>query len=140
MHKVVVKARLVLINEGKVLLLAQTSLNGGKFTLVGGTVEEKEYTKASLIREVYEEIDVIIQADDMELIHVLHKKKGAENRLTFYFTSKRWLGSIQVMEPDKFRGVAWFSIHNLPARTSPTVRHVMEQIKMGNRYSEMYKK
>jgi ADP-ribose pyrophosphatase YjhB (NUDIX family) len=33
------KVRLILFNQGKILLLKQTKLNGGNYTLVGGNVE-----------------------------------------------------------------------------------------------------
>ena len=33
------KVRLILFNQGKILLLKQTKLNGGNYPLVGGNVE-----------------------------------------------------------------------------------------------------
>jgi len=138
--KTIIKTRLILERDSKILLLAQTTSNGGKFTLVGGTVEKHEYTKTTLIRETFEEIGIRIQSENLQLIHVLHKKKGKENRITVYFKTSKWQGKIKAMETYKFKGVAWFSVHNLPARTSLTVRHVIQQIKMGNLYSELSKK
>jgi len=37
------KARLILQNHGRLLLLKQTKPNGGNYSLVGGTIERKEY-------------------------------------------------------------------------------------------------
>lgn len=138
--KVIIKARLILEKDGKVLLLAQTSENGGKFTLVGGTVENVEFAKTTLIRECYEEVGIKLQPNNLDLVHVLHKKKSKEDRITIYFSTKVWQGTILAKETDKFKGVAWFSIYDLPAKTSPTVRHVMKQFQMGERYSELRKK
>ncbi len=140
MTNIIVKARLILERDHKVLLLAQTGKNGGKFTLVGGKVEKGEYAKAALIRECQEEIGIRLASDRLDLVHVLHKKRGSGNRITLYFTTKNWKGTIHARETKKFKGVAWFSIYDLPFRTSPTVRHVLEQVKMGERYSELFKR
>lgn len=140
MNNVIIKARLVLEQSGKVLLLAQTSENGGKFTLPGGTVEDTEYTKATLIRECKEEIGIILNPDHLELIHVLHKKKGKENRMTIYFKAKDYKGNLVALETEKFRGVTWCNIERLPVKTSATVKHVIAQIRKGAHYSEFSKK
>jgi len=136
----IIKARLILEQAGKVLLLAQTSENGGKFTLPGGTVEDLEFAKETLIRECEEEIGIKLNPLDLDLIHVLHKKKGKENRITIYFTTDNYKGTLHAKETDKFRGVTWCSIHHLPLKTSVTVKHVLNQVKMGERYSELSKK
>jgi len=140
MSNFIIKARLILEQEGKVLLLAQTSENGGKFTLPGGTVEGPEFAKETLIRECKEEIGIKLNPNDLDLIHVLHKKKGKDNRITIYFTAKNYEGNLHAKETDKFRGVSWCSIHRLPLKTSVTVKHVLGQIRMGEQYSELSKK
>lgn len=140
MNNVIIKARLVLEQSGKVLLLAQTSENGGKFTLPGGTVEDAEYTKSTLIRECQEEIGITLAPDDLSLIHVLHKKKGKENRITIYFSAKHYKGNLIALETEKFRGVTWCKMERLPLKTSATVKHVISQILKGTRYSEFSKK
>lgn len=140
MSKFIIKARLILEQEGKVLLLAQTSENGGKFTLPGGTVEGKEFAKETLIRECIEEIGIKLNPDDLELIHILHKKRGKENRITIYFKTQNFQGKLHAKETEKFRGVTWCSTHRLPIKTSVTVKYVLAQIKMGERYSELSKK
>ena len=46
----VIKARVILYDQGRILLLKQTTPNGGNYTLVGGTVEAEEYAREALIR------------------------------------------------------------------------------------------
>lgn len=140
MRNIIIKARLVLKQNNKVLLLAQTSENGGKFTLPGGTVEETEFTKETLIRECKEELGIQLATDDLSLIHVLHKKKGIENRITIYFAAQDYRGLLQAKETEKFRGILWATIDRLPAKASATVKHVLNQIIIGERYSEFSKK
>jgi len=131
-----IKARLILLNLDKILLLLQTNKQGGKYTLVGGHVEEYEYASKALIRECYEEVGIQLFEKDLELVHVLHKKNKRDNTLTLYFTTEVWQGSIENKEPKKFSQVGWFPIHQLPARTSPTSRHVINQYLDGQSYSD----
>ena len=140
MYHFIIKARLILEQNDKILLLAQTSDNGGKFTLPGGTVEDKEFAKETLIRECKEELGIRLNGRDLALIHVLHKKKGNENRITLYFSAQDYQGTLHAKETEKFRGITWASIERLPTKTSATVKHVLHKVKMGAGYSEFSKK
>ncbi len=135
--KILLKARLIVEEHGKILLLKQTTQNGGKYTLVGGTVEDYEFAKSALIRESREESGIIVKAKDLHLVHTLHKKKNHITRIVLYFKATEWTGSIQSLEPKKFKKVAWFPIDDLPKGMSETVRHALKHYRRGNRYSEM---
>jgi len=131
-----IKTRLILVNEGKIVLLLQTNKQGGKYTLVGGRVEQYEYARDALVRECFEEIGIKLMVKHLTLIHVLHKKKEVENTLTLYFTATIWSGQLKNKEPKKFSGVNWFPLNNLPPKTSPTTRHVIKKVLAGKPYSE----
>lgn len=131
-----IKARLILVKEDKIVLLLQTTKQGGKYTLVGGRVEQYEYAREALVRECFEEIGIELLPTHLSLVHVLHKKKGTENTLTLYFTTTIWRGVLQNKEPKKFKGANWFPIHKLPPNTSPTTRHVIKKILAKEAYSE----
>ena len=75
-----IKARLILYHKGKILLLEQTKPNGGNYTLVGGTVEEREFARQALIRESFEEAGIRLREEDLQLVHVLHKIIDEEHR------------------------------------------------------------
>lgn len=132
-----IKVRVIMEEENKILLLEQTNENGGKFTLAGGTVEDVEFARKALIRECKEEIGIKLKASDLVVVHILHKKKIEEDRLTIYFKAAKWEKRIKCKEKKKFAAVSWVDIDNLPIRTSFTVRHVLDQIKMGSLYSEL---
>ncbi len=140
MYHFIIKARLILKQNDKILLLAQTSENGGKFTLPGGTVEDKEFAKETLIRECQEELGIHLGGMDLTLVHVLHKKKDNENRITIYFAAHDYEGTLHAKETEKFRGITWAAIDRLPTKTSATVKHVLAKISAGARYSEFSKK
>ena len=132
-----IKAKVILKNLGKILFLLQTTKQGGKYTLAGGHVETYEFAKTALVRECREEVGIHLKESDLELVHVLHKKNKKSNVLTLYFETKTWTGLIENKEPKKFKKVAWFDLEHLPTKTSLTTRHVLEQYKAGNKYSNL---
>lgn len=132
-----IKVRLILYDRGSILLLRQKKAQGGNFTLVGGGIDSKESAKEALIREAGEEAGLIIQPKDLQLAHVLHKlTKNGSQRVTLYFKAFKWSGKLKTGEPEKFKGVAWFSLDHLPANLTDTVRHVLKKYRKGELYSE----
>ncbi|MCF8248231.1 MAG: NUDIX domain-containing protein [Saprospiraceae bacterium] len=131
------KVRLILYDRGNILLLRQKKSLGGNYTLVGGTIEEKEYAVEALIRESKEEAGLLLNQEDLQLVHVLHKRTNSNgHRITLYFKATKWAGKIITGEPNKFKGVDWFSLENLPSNLSDTVQHVLQEYRDGRMYSE----
>ncbi len=131
------KARLILYNRGKILLLKQTKPKGGNYTLVGGTVEAMEFARPALIREAFEEAGIILKEKNLQLVHVLHKIKNQQHRIIMYFKAHQWEGKLQTREPHKFKKAEWFDIDNLPSKLTLTVRNVLIAYRKGLPYSEM---
>ncbi len=134
--KIALKARLILYHKGKILLLKQTKPNGGNYTLVGGNVEKYEFAKQSLIRESYEEAGILLRAEDLQLVHVLHKVKNGQHRIVLYFKAYRWEGNLKARETHKFKEAEWFFLDGLPPNLTQTVRQVLEEYRNGMLYSE----
>lgn len=132
------KVRLILVTDDKILLLKQTAENGGKYSLPGGTVENMEFATKALKRECKEELGIKIYKKELKIIHVLHKKRAKGDRVVLYFQADNWENEIQCRELNKFENVAWISMEDMPETVSPTVKHVIEQIKLGNRYSHLF--
>lgn len=130
--------RLILEDNNQLLFLRQTKRNGGRFTLIGGNVEEHEFAREALIREAKEEADIHVDAEDLTLVHVLHrhKLKKAETLLVLYFKASRFYGEPGSLEPKKFKDVQWFPKHNLPEEVSKPTRHVLDRVERGEIYSE----
>ncbi len=135
--KIVLKARLLLIKEGQILLLKQTKPNGGNYTLVGGTVEPHELVRESLVRECQEEAGITLKKSDLRLVHTLHKKKLSETRIVLYFAAIRWKGKPKSLEPKKFKSASWKPFKQLPVPMSPTVLHVLQMYGEGIPFSEI---
>jgi len=138
MAKTTLKARLILYNRGRILLLRQKKKNGGNYSLVGGTIEPMEIAKQSLIRESLEEAGIVLKTEDLKLAHVLQKQTPKGQRVTFYFKASKWEGNLRSREPEKFKGVEWFHLYDLPKNLTGTVRHVLEQYRKGRMYSEFH--
>jgi ADP-ribose pyrophosphatase YjhB (NUDIX family) len=132
----VIKARLILYDHGRILLLKQTKPNGGNYTLVGGTVEAEEFAREALIRESREEAGIELQAKDMTLVHVMHKQLKKEHRIGLYFRASKWEGDLRSREKDKFKTVRWFDLDKLPKNLTETVRQVLHSYRKGIFYSE----
>lgn len=130
--------RLIVEEEGKMLFLRQTKKNGGRFSLIGGNVEENEFAREALAREALEEAGIQVDPADLRLVHVLHrhKLKKDETLLVLYFKTSRFDGKPESLEPKKFKDVKWLAVHNLPEEVSKATRHVLEGIRRGEIYSE----
>jgi 8-oxo-dGTP diphosphatase len=135
--KISLKARLILYDRGRILLLRQTKPNGGNYSLVGGTIERHEDAKGSLIRESFEEAGIIVKKEHLQLAHVLQKMRKNEQRITLYFKATKWQGEIYPKESKKFVGAEWFHLNKLPNRITPTVRHVMKNYRKGAFFSTL---
>lgn len=136
--KLVIVVRLFLQQKGKVLLLKQTAKNGGKYTMVGGKIESNEMAVTALIRECYEEIGVTLKEKHLKLVHVVNRSRLPYNELILVFRSKKWEGEPASMEPHKFERVDWCDPLQLPDDTRSIYKHILEQYKKGQYYSEYF--
>ncbi|MEZ4984472.1 MAG: NUDIX domain-containing protein [Saprospiraceae bacterium] len=131
-----IKARVILYDHGRILLLKQTKPNGGNYTLVGGTVEDEEFAVQALIRESREEAGIILHPKDLTLAHVMYKKKKDENRIGLFFHASKWEGNLRAREKEKFKSTNWFDLDHLPKNLTATVKHVLRCYRRGVFYSE----
>lgn len=130
--------RLILEDEGRILLLRQTNRNGGKYTLVGGKVQLRETPIQALIRETFEESGAVIREEDLEFVHYCYQRKTDMINMILVFRATRWTGSILNRESHKFMHVAWFPKDELPERTTRATRHILIRVaESGSLYSEL---
>lgn len=130
--------RLILEDNGKLLFLRQRKRNGGRYTLIGGNVEESEFAREALAREASEEAAIHVEPEDMTLVHVLHRHKLSQDQtlLVLYFRATRFKGEPESLETHKFKDVAWFAPTALPDEVSKPTRHVLQCIQKSEIYSE----
>ncbi len=128
--------RLILENADKILMLAQTKLNGDGFTLPGGKIEAIEFAKEALIRESKEEIDIELKRKDLKMAHVVFNKIKGSTEIIFFFTANIWLNTPRIVETDKFRECIWVSAADLPEKTTNVVKNALSRWLDGKTYSE----
>ena len=131
---------LVLMREGKVLLLRRANIGygNGQYSLVAGHVESNESIAAAMIREAKEESDIVIEPHDLQLAHVLHYTSNIDGyTATFhFFVAEKWQGEIVNTEPEKCSDLSWFPIDQLPKNTIPYILKALECIAENKTYSE----
>jgi len=120
------------------LFLRQTKRNGGRITLIGGNVEDREFAREALAREALEEAGILVDPMDLTLVHVLHRHKLQKDQtlLVLYFKATRFRGVPASLEPKKFKDVQWLPSEHLPEEVSKPTLHVLRCIQQNMIYSE----
>lgn len=123
--------------SGEVFMIRRfnTGYGDGKFSLPAGHLDGKETVTQGAIREIKEESGVIVKAEDMEMVHVMHRLSDDE-RINFFFLVTNWRGKPYLAEPDKSDEFLWVLPQNLPENTVGYIRYFFSEFSAGRRYSE----
>ena len=137
-HKIVPASYLVLRDRDKVLLLRRfnTGYEDGKYSLPAGHVDAGETFTEALCREVAEEIGVTLEAADVRVAHMMHRKSIDSERADAFFVAEKWMGEPKNMEPHKCDDLSWHALEELPENIIPYVRRALECVRDGVFYSE----
>lgn len=123
--KLIVTIGLILLQEDKVLLLRRsgTGWRDGHYGLVGGCVDGNESVTQAIIREAYEEANIILQPESLEMVSVMHSNIAARTSfetVDFFFVSRQWQGTLKNNEPLKHDLLEFFPLDELP---EPLMEH-----------------
>ena len=123
---------LFLFQGDQVLLLLRqnTGYEDGNFSVIAGHLEGDETVIAAAMREAAEEAGIRLQAEDIEVVGVMHRREDDE-RIDWFLTATRWSGSIKNMEPEKCADLRWSALNQLPANIIPYVRRALENFQQG---------
>jgi len=116
--------RVVLIQRGPRAKFAR-----GMWDLPVGKSEPGEPITQTAIRELREETGLIVAAEDLRLVHVIHGAQGVEapsGFLTVVFATHHWAGDLSNEEPAKHAQVAWAPTRAIPpdfVRTTASALH-----------------
>lgn len=140
-HKIVPASYLILFKNNEILLQRRfnTGYEDGKYSVAAGHVEKGETFTQCLIREVKEEIGILLNPEDLKVVHVVHRNSGTEEnneRTDVFFTAENWEGNIENKEPHKCDDLSWFDLNNLPENIIPYIRQAIDCIKNKTFYSE----
>ena len=136
--KIIPAVYLVLINNNKILLSRRynTGYCDNNYSFPAGHLDGKETLKQAMIREADEEIGIILNSNDLELIHIMNRKIPDNERVDFFFTAKKWAGEPKIMELDKCDNLTWFELNNLPENIIPYIRQAIDSFLNNIIYSE----
>ncbi len=115
----------------KILLIRRLKApEAGHWSFVGGKVEFGETTRAALIREVWEEVGVVVQLGD--LAHLVETPQiDGQHWVSPVYHAKIISGEPQNLEPDKISSVRWFTRDALPSPLAQAVLQVLNPQKRG---------
>jgi len=135
--KLITAVHLFLIRENKILLLRRynTGFQDGNYSVIAGHLDGNESATNAMLRETQEESGIIIDTNDLRLVHAMHRKSEHE-RIDLFFTATNYQGEVQNMEPNKCDDLSWYPINNLPNNMVPYVRKAIENYFEGIIYSE----
>jgi len=133
-------AHLFLIKDNKVLLLRRfnTGYEDGKYSVVAGHIDASETARQTMIREAKEEAGIDIAMEDLETVHVMHRKgkREGQERIDFFFAAKRWTGEPKNLEPRKCDDLRWFELDKLPDNTISYIKKAVDCFLNNKIYSE----
>jgi len=131
-------AYLFLIRDGQVLLQRRykTGFEDGNYGVPAGHLDGGETARVGCAREIREEIGIIINPEDLEVVHVMFRKSDTSERVDFFMTTSQYEGEIINNEPEKCDDLRWFQLTTLPDNMVAYVREALEQYRAGVQYSE----
>ncbi|MFC9131926.1 NUDIX domain-containing protein [Streptomyces sp. NPDC057099] len=99
---------------------------------------ERESATTCLIREAQEEAGLLIQPQDIELVHVIHHidQAGDQPRMGVVFRVQTWTGEPELREPNKCTQWKFWDPTALPEDLVPYTRVAIEGILADRLYSE----
>jgi mutator protein MutT len=124
-------------NAGELLLMQrgqQAKNERGCWEIPGGTVEFGETMAQAVVREIKEELGVVVEVVQ-QLLSIDHLIPAeGQHWVATPFLVRIASGTPKVMEPHKCNGVGWFALHKLPQPLAITTnlniqsyQHYLEQ-------------
>jgi 8-oxo-dGTP diphosphatase len=129
---------LLLERNGRLLLLRRfnTGWMDGKYTLPAGHVDGNETITDCMSRETLEETGIIINPENLKVVHIMHNNDGIREYFDFYLTASKWQGSPEIQEPDKADDLCWFPKNKLPENILQNVKFALSNIQNNVLFSE----
>ncbi|MDG4768307.1 NUDIX domain-containing protein [Solwaraspora sp. WMMD406] len=137
-YQACIDLHLILRDEHGRVLLGERQNTGwadGQLGLPSGHLEDGESARTGAAREAEEEIGVLIKADELPLVHLMHHYTNS-GRVALFFEARSWSGEITNTEPDKCVGWNFHDLTDLPANMVPYVAEALRHVASGQRYSE----
>lgn len=125
---------LLLSNQTEVLLgqRADTGYADGAYEPPSGRLAEHE-TLAEAATRIAAQIGIVLDPQQISLVHVLHDVTGA-GRMAFFLTANDWAGEA-VEATDSYSNFTWFPLGQLPDNMTGHSGQAMRNYAAGTRFS-----
>jgi 8-oxo-dGTP diphosphatase len=135
--KLIPEVCFVWIRDGKILLgrRANTGWQDGRYCFPAGHGEDGETMTQACAREVFEEVGIKIDPQNLKFLHTQHRWNKDHSRVGFYFAPIVDPGEFKNMEPEKCDDLQFFTLDALPEMVAP-FRIALDAIQKGEIYSE----
>lgn len=135
--KLINSGYLFLVDNRKILLSRRfhTGFEDGKYSVPAGHLDAHETVRHCCAREAKEEIGITILEEQLELVHVMHRKNEDE-RVDFFFVANSWSDKVINMEPSKCDDLQWFPLDQLPSNVIPYIKTAIENYQKKIIYSD----
>ncbi len=130
----------ILVRQGSSILLLHRKNTGwqdNQWSLPAGRHDGGQSLPEAAARELLEETGLIVQPENLEMVHLQHHKIGRDGKewLGVFFQASAWIGTPTLLEPDKHDALGWFE--ELPATMVDYVRQAVENIDLGIGFSSL---
>ena len=124
---------LFLWRDGLVLLSRRfnTGYEDGNYSVPAGHLDGNETVIAAAVREAEEEVGAVIAPEDIEVVGVMHRRIGKQERIDFFVSVRRWSGEIGNREPDRCDDLRWSPPDALPGNIIPYIRRALDNARRG---------
>lgn len=106
-------ARVILVKDSKVLLELRDSCEyaSNKWMVPGGHTEHGETAIDSAVREMREEVGIVLNKKDLRFVSVVHwwNDKHQKSGITFFWSAHKWEGNVINLEKSKCTELRWFT-------------------------------
>jgi len=141
-RNVAITASYLILRKGKEILFMRrcnTGYQDGNYQVPAGHIDAGELPTEALIREMKEEIGIVIQPEHIKFVHTGFRPKtdSTGDRVDYYFEVSEWEGEVTNTEPEKCDDLLWVTTDDMPTNTTPHVKVAIECMERGESFSEL---
>ncbi len=143
-HKVVPAVFIIFKKAGKILLSRRfnTGHADGMYSFPSGHVEPTESFVAAAIREVKEEVGVVVKEKDLKFIYCQYDYFNSPDPkempyINIFFLCEKWKGELRNTEPEKCDDLKFVDPKKIPKNTVHCIKDVIKGMLNKKYFSEI---
>lgn len=139
-HLVAPSVNVYILNNNKVLLSrrANTGWMDGHLCAPGGHVEKGETPVQAIVREIEEELGVVVDKNDLDFLCVAVRNTKPTEYVAYEFVIKDKEYKFTNVEKEKCSELVWVELDNLPDSIIEDFKSIIEKSIIGNqKYLEL---